>query len=66
MRFAVSGRLLRGTVHETGGFGLVYLEAAAAGRPVVAGTAGGTGSALRGRYPGDGRPKVSPSQAPMA
>jgi phosphatidylinositol alpha-1,6-mannosyltransferase len=121
--FAMPNRDIGG---DTEGFGLVYLEAAAAGRPVVAGTAGGTGSAvvdgvtglrvdgeqvdaiaqalarllcnaeeaaqmgrdararvldnythqrrvdqlrqlaLRGRYPGEGRSKVSPSQAPMA
>jgi len=121
--FAMPNRDIAG---DTEGFGLVYLEAAAAGRPAVAGTAGGTGSAvvdgvtglrvdgervdaiaqalarllcnteeaalmgrrgrervlenythhrrvdqlrqlaLRGRYPGEGRPKVRPSQAPMA
>ena len=121
--FAMPNRDIGG---DTEGFGLVYLEAAAAGRPALAGTAGGTGSAvvdgvtglrvdgeqvdaiagalsrllrnaeeaaqmgrngrarvlenythqrrvdqlrqlaLRGRYPGVGRPKVSPSQAPMA
>jgi phosphatidylinositol alpha-1,6-mannosyltransferase len=31
---------------DTEGFGLVFLEAACAGKPVVAGTAGGTGSAV--------------------
>jgi phosphatidyl-myo-inositol dimannoside synthase len=121
--FAMPNRDIAG---DTEGFGLVYLEAAAAGRPVVAGTAGGTASAVvdevtglrvdgerldaiaralsrllsnaeeaaqmgrngrdrvlenythqrrvdqlrklarRGRYPGEGRPKVWPSQAPMA
>ncbi len=121
--FAMPNRDIDG---DTEGFGLVYLEAAAAGRPALAGTAGGTGSAvvdevtglrvdgeqvdaiaralvrllcnrdeaeqmgrngrervlenythqrrvdqlrnlaLRGRYPGEDRPKVRPSQAPMA
>jgi phosphatidylinositol alpha-1,6-mannosyltransferase len=41
--FAMPNRDIGG---DTEGFGLVYLEAAAAGRPVVAGTAGGTGSAV--------------------
>jgi hypothetical protein len=31
---------------DTEGFGLVFLEAACAGKPAVAGTAGGTGSAV--------------------
>jgi phosphatidylinositol alpha-1,6-mannosyltransferase len=121
--FAMPNRDIGG---DTEGFGLVYLEAAAAGRPALAGTAGGTASAvvdevtglrvdgeqvdaiaralvrllrnpmeaeqmgrsgrervlenythqrrvdqlrklaLRGRYPGEDRPKVRPSQAPMA
>jgi len=111
---------------DTEGFGLVFLEAASAGKPAIAGIAGGTGSAvvdgasglrvdgeqleaiagaltrllanpaeaermgmngrnrvlenfthqrrvdqlrelaLRGRYPGAGRPKVRESQSPMA
>lgn len=32
--------------NDTEGFGLVYLEAAACGKPALAGTAGGTGSAV--------------------
>lgn len=111
---------------DTEGFGLVFLEAASAGKPAIAGIAGGTGSAvvdgvtglrvdgeqleaiagaltrllgnppeaermgmngrnrvlenfthqrrvdqlrelaLRGRYPGAGRPKARESQSPMA
>jgi len=31
---------------DTEGFGMVFLEAAACGRPALAGTAGGTGSAV--------------------
>jgi phosphatidylinositol alpha-1,6-mannosyltransferase len=121
--FAMPNRDIGG---DTEGFGLVYLEAAAAGRPALAGRAGGTASAvvdgvtglrvdgeqvdaivggllrllrnseeaeqmgrngrervlenythqrrvdqlrklaLRGRYTGEGRPKVRPTQAPMA
>jgi phosphatidylinositol alpha-1,6-mannosyltransferase len=121
--FAMPNRDVGG---DTEGFGLVYLEAAAAGRPALAGMAGGTASAvvdevtglrvdgeqldaivaalvrllrnteeaehmgrngrarvlenythqrrvdqlrelaLRGRYPGEDRPKVRPSQAPTA
>ena len=121
--FAMPNRDIDG---DTEGFGLVFLEAASAGKPVLAGTAGGTGSAvvdgvtglrvdgeqadaitqalarllsdrdeaermghsgrarvldnythqrrvdqlrqlaLRGRYPGAGRPKVRRSQTPMA
>jgi phosphatidylinositol alpha-1,6-mannosyltransferase len=120
--FAMPNRDIEG---DNEGFGLVYLEAASAGKPAVAGTAGGTGSAvvdgvtglrvdgerleaiagalarllanpaeaermgmngrnrvlenfthqrrvdqlrdlaLRGRYPGAGRPKVRESQSPM-
>jgi phosphatidyl-myo-inositol dimannoside synthase len=41
--FAMPNRDIRG---DTEGFGLVFLEAAAAGRPALAGTAGGTGSAV--------------------
>jgi phosphatidylinositol alpha-1,6-mannosyltransferase len=121
--FAMPNREIDG---DTEGFGLVFLEAASAGKPAIAGTAGGTGSAvvdgvtgvrvdgeqldavaqalarllsdpgecrrmgaqgrervlenfthqrrvdqlrqlaLRGRYPGDGRPKVRSNQSPMA
>ena len=41
--FAMPNRDIRG---DTEGFGLVYLEAAAAARPALAGIAGGTGSAV--------------------
>jgi phosphatidyl-myo-inositol dimannoside synthase len=41
--FAMPNRDIGG---DTEGFGLVYLEAAAAGRPALAGTAGGTASAV--------------------
>ena len=41
--FAMPNREIEG---DTEGFGLVFLEAAAAGRPAVAGSAGGTGSAV--------------------
>lgn len=41
--FAMPNRDIDG---DTEGFGLVYLEAAAAGRPSLAGLAGGTGSAV--------------------
>ena len=41
--FAMPNRDIGG---DTEGFGLVFLEAAAAGRPAVAGNAGGTGSAV--------------------
>jgi phosphatidylinositol alpha-1,6-mannosyltransferase len=41
--FAMPNRDIDG---DTEGFGLVFLEAAAAGKPVVCGTAGGTGSAV--------------------
>ena len=41
--FAMPNREIGG---DTEGFGLVFLEAAAAGKPVVAGSAGGTGSAV--------------------
>ncbi len=41
--FAMPNRDIEG---DTEGFGLVFLEAACAGKPVVAGTAGGTGSAV--------------------
>jgi len=41
--FAMPNRDIAG---DTEGFGLVYLEAAAAGKPAVAGTAGGTASAV--------------------
>jgi phosphatidylinositol alpha-1,6-mannosyltransferase len=41
--FAMPNRDIDG---DTEGFGLVFLEAASAGRPAVAGTAGGTGSAV--------------------
>jgi phosphatidylinositol alpha-1,6-mannosyltransferase len=41
--FAMPNRDIDG---DTEGFGLVFLEAAAAGRPALAGTAGGTGSAV--------------------
>jgi phosphatidylinositol alpha-1,6-mannosyltransferase len=41
--FAMPNRDIGG---DTEGFGLVYLEAAAAGKPAVAGRAGGTGSAV--------------------
>jgi len=41
--FAMPNRDIGG---DTEGFGLVYLEAASAGRPSIAGTAGGTGSAV--------------------
>jgi phosphatidylinositol alpha-1,6-mannosyltransferase len=41
--FAMPNRDIGG---DTEGFGLVFLEAASAGRPTLAGTAGGTGSAV--------------------
>jgi len=41
--FAMPNRDIDG---DTEGFGLVFLEAASAGRPALAGTAGGTGSAV--------------------
>ena len=41
--FAMPNRDIDG---DSEGFGLVFLEAAASGKPVVAGTAGGTGSAV--------------------
>jgi phosphatidylinositol alpha-1,6-mannosyltransferase len=41
--FAMPNRDIDG---DTEGFGLVFLEAACAGKPAVAGTAGGTGSAV--------------------
>jgi phosphatidylinositol alpha-1,6-mannosyltransferase len=41
--FAMPNRDVGG---DTEGFGLVFLEAASAGRPALAGTAGGTGSAV--------------------
>lgn len=41
--FAMPNRDING---DTEGFGLVFLEAAAAGKPAVAGIAGGTGSAV--------------------
>jgi phosphatidylinositol alpha-1,6-mannosyltransferase len=41
--FAMPNRDIGG---DTEGFGLVYLEAASAARPALAGTAGGTGSAV--------------------
>lgn len=41
--FAMPNRDIDG---DTEGFGLVFLEAAAAGKPAVSGTAGGTGSAI--------------------
>jgi phosphatidylinositol alpha-1,6-mannosyltransferase len=41
--FAMPNRDIDG---DTEGFGLVFLEAAAAGKPSVSGTAGGTGSAI--------------------
>jgi phosphatidyl-myo-inositol dimannoside synthase len=41
--FAMPNRDIAG---DTEGFGLVFLEAAASGKPAVAGTAGGTGSAI--------------------
>lgn len=41
--FAMPNRDING---DTEGFGLVFLEAAASAKPVVAGTAGGTGSAV--------------------
>jgi len=41
--FAMPNRDIGG---DTEGFGLVFLEAASAGRPALAGTAGGTGSAV--------------------
>jgi phosphatidylinositol alpha-1,6-mannosyltransferase len=41
--FAMPNRDIDG---DTEGFGLVFLEAAAAGRPSLSGTAGGTGSAI--------------------
>jgi phosphatidylinositol alpha-1,6-mannosyltransferase len=42
--FAMPNRDIGG---DTEGFGLVFLEAAAAGRPALAGNAGGTGSAVQ-------------------
>jgi phosphatidylinositol alpha-1,6-mannosyltransferase len=41
--FAMPNRDVNG---DTEGFGLVFLEAGASGKPVVAGLAGGTGSAV--------------------
>lgn len=41
--FAMPNRAING---DTEGFGMVFLEAAACGRPVLAGNAGGTGSAV--------------------
>ena len=41
--FAMPNRDING---DTEGFGLVFLEAAASGKPVIAGIAGGTGSAV--------------------
>ena len=41
--FAMPNRDIEG---DTEGFGLVFLEAASAGKPALAGTAGGTGSAV--------------------
>ncbi len=41
--FAMANRDIEG---DTEGFGLVFFEAACAGKPVVAGIAGGTGSAV--------------------
>jgi len=47
--FAMPNRDIGG---DTEGFGLVFLEAAAAGRPAIAGNAGGTGSAVADRVTG--------------
>ena len=41
--FAMPNRDING---DSEGFGLVFLEAAASGKPVIAGKAGGTGSAV--------------------
>jgi phosphatidylinositol alpha-1,6-mannosyltransferase len=41
--FAMPNRDING---DTEGFGMVYLEAAACGKPAIAGTAGGTGNAV--------------------
>ena len=61
--FAMPNRDIGG---DTEGFGLVFLEAAAAGCPAIAGTAGGTGSAVAGGVTGlrvDGEQPEAVAQA---
>ena len=59
--FAMPNREIDG---DTEGFGMVFIEAAACGKPAIAGEAGGTGSAIVNevtglRVPGDSQGKVN-------